>query len=201
MYSNSAMPQLTRIATMSGFARRSRRCAYHANVMKTFEQINSAADVAIVVKFTLLLTSIDRCRPRNRTILGHASIRAKRLPSGVPPRRGRPRRRRHAVHRSAGNATLRARQYDDGWASSARRWQIQRRDEALVADLDHVHVMLFAFYNCVSEGSRLSAVDVEQRSVTVRGDRRREEGDGIRDFSRVSKSRDTGRFCHLRFGL
>src|SRR3954468_10389414 len=37
MYSKSAMPQLARMGTISGFAPRSRRCAYHAKVMKTLE--------------------------------------------------------------------------------------------------------------------------------------------------------------------
>src|SRR5688572_25751176 len=40
-YSKNAMPQLTRTAIISGRVRRSRRCAYHANVMNTFEQIRS----------------------------------------------------------------------------------------------------------------------------------------------------------------
>lgn len=43
------MPQLTRIATQSGLARRSRRCAYYANVMKTFEQ-TSRPDVVSSVR-------------------------------------------------------------------------------------------------------------------------------------------------------
>src|SRR4051812_19929430 len=43
MYSKSAMPQLARIATTSGFDLRLRRCAYHANVMNTFEHTSSAA--------------------------------------------------------------------------------------------------------------------------------------------------------------
>src|SRR5215204_5943007 len=38
-YSNSAIPQLTMAATYHGRALRFRRCAYHANVMKTFEQM------------------------------------------------------------------------------------------------------------------------------------------------------------------
>src|SRR5688572_424525 len=40
-YSKNAMPQLTRTAIISGRVRRSRRWAYHANVMNTFEQIRS----------------------------------------------------------------------------------------------------------------------------------------------------------------
>jgi hypothetical protein len=41
--SKRAMPQLTRAATYHGLAARSRRWAYHANVMNTFEQMSSSA--------------------------------------------------------------------------------------------------------------------------------------------------------------
>src|SRR6267142_833284 len=40
-YSNSAIPQLMIAATYHGRSARLRRCAYHAMVMKTFEQISS----------------------------------------------------------------------------------------------------------------------------------------------------------------
>ena len=40
-YSKKAMPQLARTATMIGFALRSRRCAYHAKVMKMFESTSN----------------------------------------------------------------------------------------------------------------------------------------------------------------
>src|SRR5437588_10955554 len=40
-YSKNAIPQLMMAATYHGLARRSRRCAYQANVMKTFEQASS----------------------------------------------------------------------------------------------------------------------------------------------------------------
>src|SRR6185436_8312460 len=42
-YSNSAMPHDTSAATIQGFARRSRRCAYQAKVMNTFEQTSRSA--------------------------------------------------------------------------------------------------------------------------------------------------------------
>src|ERR1700752_3463378 len=42
-YSNSAMPHETSAATIHGFSRRSRRCAYQAKVMKTFEQTSRSA--------------------------------------------------------------------------------------------------------------------------------------------------------------
>ncbi len=51
-YSKNAMPQLAATATRSGLARRFLRCAYHANVMKTFEQTSSPAVVATVFRFT-----------------------------------------------------------------------------------------------------------------------------------------------------
>ncbi len=41
MYSNSAMPQLTRIARYSGLLCRFFRCAYHAKVMKQLDTIRS----------------------------------------------------------------------------------------------------------------------------------------------------------------
>src|ERR1044071_7102170 len=45
-YSKNASPQLTPTATSSGAARRLRRCAYQANVMKTLEQMRSRIDWA-----------------------------------------------------------------------------------------------------------------------------------------------------------
>src|SRR5690349_945685 len=66
VYSNSAMPQLTRIATISGRARRLRRCAYHANVMKMLEQTSSPADVATVLKVTLAPRSVEDVLPETR---------------------------------------------------------------------------------------------------------------------------------------
>src|SRR5678815_4820761 len=42
-YSKSAMPHDTSAATIHGLPRRSRRCAYQAKVMKTFEQTSRSA--------------------------------------------------------------------------------------------------------------------------------------------------------------
>src|SRR5688572_11169141 len=47
-YSKRAMPQLTSAAIHQGFADSSRRCAYQAKVMKTFEATSSDADTATV---------------------------------------------------------------------------------------------------------------------------------------------------------
>src|SRR5215472_14990184 len=58
MYSNSAIPQLTRIAMTSGRARMLPRCAYHAKVINTFEQIKSPADVT-TVEFTSTLRALS----------------------------------------------------------------------------------------------------------------------------------------------
>jgi hypothetical protein len=41
MYSKNAIPQLTRAAIYHGLPLRFRRCAYHANVMNTFDSTNS----------------------------------------------------------------------------------------------------------------------------------------------------------------
>src|SRR3954467_2008818 len=43
-YSNSAMPQLASAAMNQGFEERFFRCAYQANVMKTFDRTSSPAD-------------------------------------------------------------------------------------------------------------------------------------------------------------
>jgi hypothetical protein len=40
VYSNSAIPQLARTATYHGRSARFRKCAYHANVMNTFEHVS-----------------------------------------------------------------------------------------------------------------------------------------------------------------
>jgi hypothetical protein len=51
-YSNSAMPQLTSAAMTQGLAAMFLRCAYHANVMNTFEMISRPALWAQAGRFT-----------------------------------------------------------------------------------------------------------------------------------------------------
>src|SRR5512132_895267 len=56
-YSKSAMPQLASAASHHGFDERLRKWAYQANVMKTFEAVNSSAEVTSVGAW------IKRCAP------------------------------------------------------------------------------------------------------------------------------------------
>src|SRR5213592_675994 len=60
-YSNSAMPQLTMAATYQGRSARLRRCAYHAIVMKTFEQINSRMVGRTDIQRILRCERCDEC--------------------------------------------------------------------------------------------------------------------------------------------
>src|SRR5258706_545335 len=65
-YSNSAIAQLTSAATYQALPRRSLRCAYQANVMKTFEQVSSPA----VTSITRITPPLPQCAP-----LDHAGER------------------------------------------------------------------------------------------------------------------------------
>jgi hypothetical protein len=62
MYSNNAIPQLAAIAIRSGFVRRSRRWAYQANVMKTFEQSKRTVVLARVFIKTREVTGAGHTR-------------------------------------------------------------------------------------------------------------------------------------------
>src|SRR6188508_554478 len=79
MYSKNAMPQLASTATMSGLARRSRRCAYQANVMNTFERTSSTmvwtmTGVLITATLPVLLRVLGQSAAgrlaRDRTLCG-----------------------------------------------------------------------------------------------------------------------------------
>jgi len=46
VYSNNAMLQLASTATYHGRPLKLRKCAYHANVMNTFEQVRSSVVIS-----------------------------------------------------------------------------------------------------------------------------------------------------------
>ena len=82
-YSNSAMPQLTSAATIQGFWFRCLRCAYHANVMNTFDSVSSTT------------VSHDRIHHGSPAIIG-TSTRRRTGAARIAPVAARSRRRRPA---------------------------------------------------------------------------------------------------------